>query len=102
AETYQSRGALDKAGYSSAILGGQPGKDGKNIIWGWALMAKMTQDNDKFDDTFHLARHNLAECRYLYGMKQTDPEKQKKFAQAAKDDIRITYKLYPNMGGKES
>jgi tetratricopeptide (TPR) repeat protein len=102
AETYQAKGASDKNSYAFAILGG-PEKDSKknqSIIWGWAKLSKLTMNNDKFLDTFHQARLKLAECRYHYGMLNKNKAKRRKTIDAAKEDLWITYKLYPDLGGQ--
>lgn len=102
AETYQAKGAIDKDAYAYAILGG-PEKDTNNqsVIWGWAKLSKLTMNNDKFADTFHQARLRLAECRYRYGMLNKNKAKRRKTINAAREDLWITYKLYPDLGGQE-
>ena len=107
AETYQAKGALDKDAYGFAILGGgDKDKKGQPIIWGWAKLSKMTMNNDKFADTFHEARIKLSECRYLYGMLVKDADKAKeqnkrhRTLDAARQDLWMTYKLYPKLGGE--
>jgi tetratricopeptide (TPR) repeat protein len=102
AETYCARGATEKEFYNKAIVGGEPNKAGDNIIWGWGKLAKMTQDNPKFEDTFYQARLKIAESRYHYGLKVKDKEKRKTFVDKAKKDLWLTYKLYPNLGGANS
>jgi tetratricopeptide (TPR) repeat protein len=101
AETYQAKGITDKTGYAHAILGG-PEKDAKNqsIIWGWAKLSKLTMNNDKFVDTFHEARIKLAECRFQYGTLNKNKAKRRKTINAAREDLWITYKLYPDLGGQ--
>ncbi|MGD9721706.1 MAG: tetratricopeptide repeat protein [Pirellulales bacterium] len=101
ASTYQAQGALDSKSYALAILGGAPGKDGKNTIWGWARLSKMTATNDKFAGTFHEARLNMAQARYQYALAQEDARKRKEILDAAKQDLWFTYKLRPDLGGEE-
>lgn len=102
AETYQAKGVVDKDAYAHAILGGTE-KDAKNqpIVWGWAKLSKLTMNNEKFADTFHQSRIRLAECRYQYGMLNKDKNKRRKTIDAAKQDLWLTYKLYPNLGGPQ-
>jgi len=101
AETYQARGALNPKGYTLAILGGAPGKDGRNTVWGWAKLSKLTMNDERFADTFHKARRNMAEARYRYAKKQ-DGAKRTRILKAAKQDLWLTYKLRPDLGGDES
>jgi hypothetical protein len=101
AETYQAKGAVDKEAYANAILGGAE-KDAKNqpVIWGWAKLSKLTMSDERFADTFHQSRIKMAESRYLYGRKNSDKAKGKRTINAAKEDLWITYKLYPDLGGE--
>jgi tetratricopeptide (TPR) repeat protein len=102
AEIYQSQGAVDPKGYALAILGAQPAKDGRNLIWGWAKISKMTMSNPKFDDTFHQARLKLAESRYSYALAQKDADRRAKILENAVQDLWTTYKLRPDLGGPET
>jgi tetratricopeptide (TPR) repeat protein len=102
AETYQTQGAKDAKGYGLAILGSMPGRDGKNVIWGWSKLSKLTMGNEKFADTFHQARLRMAEARYQYAMAQPDAAKRGKLFEAAKQDLWFTYKLQPALGGEET
>jgi tetratricopeptide (TPR) repeat protein len=106
-EIYQAKGGIDKDAYGLAILGGADrDKKGQPTIWGWAKLSKMTMNDEKFNDTFHLARIKLSECRYLYGMmikdqdKKTEKDKRYRTIDAAKQDMWMTYKLYPTLGGE--
>ena len=42
AEIHQCRGIVDPAAYALAIRGSNPGKDGKNLIWGWNRISLLT------------------------------------------------------------
>ncbi len=75
AETLQARGASDPKSYGLAILGAQPGRDGRNAIWGWAKLSNLTMNNEKFADTFHHARLSLVEARYRYALTENDAAK---------------------------
>ena len=101
AETYQARGQLNAKSYAMAILGGAPTRDGRNTIWGWAKLSKMTMNDDRFAPIFHKARRNMAEARFQYGLGQKNP-KRDKVLEAAKQDLWLTYKLRPELGGEES
>ncbi|HEY2762119.1 MAG TPA: hypothetical protein VGI75_15280, partial [Pirellulales bacterium] len=88
ARTYQQRGANEKADwYASAIDGGTGPADS---IWGWGKMAAKIANNSKYRDLFHEARYNIALCHQKFGESQSDPEKQKKQFEMAKDAIRTT------------
>lgn len=102
AETYQAEGSVKPAAYALAINGGQPGKDGKNVIWGWGKISKMTVNNPKLSTVFHQARLNMAEARYNFAMAEKDTAKQAKILEAAKQDLWYTYKLHPELGGPET
>jgi tetratricopeptide (TPR) repeat protein len=102
AETYQAQGAADPKGYALAILGGAPGRDGKNAVWGWAKLSNLTMRDPQFAETFHKARLNLTESRYRYALSQSDAARRSKVLEAAKQDLWITYKLRPDLGGQET
>ncbi|MBI3837634.1 MAG: hypothetical protein HY288_06840 [Planctomycetia bacterium] len=107
AETYQAQGAVDPLAYARAITGSTPGKDGKNAIWGWNQLSRLienriTTGDPKFEESFHLARLNMAESRYRYSLTLKDKAKRDKVLEAAKQDLWITYKLHPKLGGEES
>jgi len=100
AETYQAMGLLDPKGYAMSITGGAPGLDGKNVVWGWSKLSKMTSGNSKFQEQFHQARLNMAQARMQYGLVQDDAAKKAKILEAAKQDLWFTYKLHPDLGGE--
>lgn len=100
ATTFQAKGKVDKLAYVRAIRGGELDSRGQNLIWGWMKLGTMTSKNPKFESTFHQARLNLAECRYLVGLQEPE-EKRKAFWEQAWKDLWLTYKIYPKMGGPE-
>ncbi len=102
AETLQAQGEADPKSYALAILGAQPGRDGKNAIWGWAKLSQLTMSDEKFAETFHRARINLAEARYRYALTEKDPQKRANILAAAKQDLWVTFKLRPDLGGEET
>ena len=89
-------GIASKA-YSTALVGGRKGPDGKNIIWGWGRISTLTQRDPKFRSIFFDARYHVALCRYLQGKKAKDD----RVVKQAIRDITSVAVLYPNMGGKE-
>lgn len=93
--------------YRLAIVGARPdnkttdkAKLGKNIIWGWGEIAKMTANNPKYADQFHEARYNLALCRYLWALSDKDPKAKTQGIEAAKLNIAQTIGLYDAPGPK--
>jgi hypothetical protein len=103
AETYQAQGETKPEAYVNAIAGGVPDETGSNLIWGWAKLSKMTMNNDKLAGTFHDARLKLVESRFRYGLKQPKDkvELRRRHVEGAKQELWITYKLYPELGGSE-
>lgn len=103
AEIYQAQGAADSKAYVMAIMGGLPARDGRNRIWGWAKISRMTMSNPKFEETFHDARLHIAEARFLYAnTKKDDPARRTKVLEAAVNDLWQTYKLHPDLGDAET
>jgi tetratricopeptide (TPR) repeat protein len=107
AETYQAKGADDPTAYALALYGSTPGKDGKNVIWGWLQLSRLIENristgDPKFEESFHLARLNMAESRYRYSLTLKEKAKRDKILEAAKQDLWITYKLHPNLGGQQT
>ena len=102
AETYQAWGATQPDSYKDAIKGARPGRDGKNIIWGWARLAKLTQSNPNLESTFHKARLKLAESRFQYGLQVKDSAVKTKTIESARQDLWFTYRTFPSLGGPES
>jgi hypothetical protein len=102
AEIYQAKGATDPKSFALAIMGDLPNREGRNLVWGWAKISKITMSNPKFDDTFHQARLNIAESRYRYALAQKDEARRTKVLEAAVQDLWQTYKLRPDLGGSET
>ncbi len=109
AELLQTAGekAGDKAKaeqyFKQAIVGR---KEGGSVIWGWggisnklARQAFGGSDEKSLDARakFFTARLNVAKCRLARaGVSETDRDK---LLQMAANDVAITYKLYPELGG---
>ena len=77
-------------------------KKGKNVLWGWGEIARMTAGNVQFRDQFFEARYNLAFCRFKYALslEEKDPNR-KKLVNMAKLDVELTAKLFPDLGGDQ-
>ncbi len=86
--------------YKEAISGVRKAGDPKPVIWGWGGISQKTAGNAKFKDTFYESRLHLAQCRYDHAMRLNGAEKDK-MLNAAKQDISITSKLYPDLGGEQ-
>lgn len=86
--------------YKEAISGIRKPGDPKSVIWGWGGISQKTAGNAKFKDTFYESRLHLAQCRYDHAMRLSGGEKDKMLS-AAKQDISITSKLYPDLGDEQ-
>ncbi|MEO8494267.1 MAG: hypothetical protein ABI614_04300 [Planctomycetota bacterium] len=86
--------------YKAAIVGIRKAGDPKPLIWGWGGIAQKTAGNPKFAETFYEARLHLAQCRYELAMRSDGAEKEK-LMKEAKQDISITKRLYPDLGGEQ-
>ncbi len=85
--------------YKDAIVGIRKEGDPKPVIWGWGGISQKTAGNPKFADTFYEDRLHLATCRFEHAMRLDGAEKTK-LLDAAKQDISITKRLYPELGGE--
>ncbi|MDX1946314.1 MAG: hypothetical protein SFU86_13015 [Pirellulaceae bacterium] len=113
ARTYQDWASLVKGTdkityYRSAMLGARPdktnpdpAKKGKNVIWGWGEIARITSGKPEYKDQFHEARFNLALCRYNWALSEATPAEKTKTLQYAQRDISITAGLYSDLGGEK-
>ncbi|HUT93568.1 MAG TPA: hypothetical protein VMY37_29155 [Thermoguttaceae bacterium] len=69
------------------------------FVWGWGGIAKRVAPFDKYQDTFHEARYNLALCRMELAQLQHGTEREKTLKMAELDITRV-HQLYPKMGGE--
>lgn len=83
--------------YVYAMMGARPDEANKNAktIWGWGKLAQITARYPQYSDTFFEARYNLAVSRLHYGERKNE----EKYRQMAKQDVLLTHKLYPDLGG---
>ena len=110
AELLQAAGekAVDKGKaeqyFKEAIVGR---KAGGSVIWGWggisnklARQAFAGSDEKSLDarSKFFAARYNVAKCRLQRA--EASVEDRDKLLQMAANDVAITYKLYPELGGQ--
>ena len=81
---------------------------GLSVVWGWGgignRLARQAfslgdQKSQEVQARFFMARLNVAKCR----LKQADASLQDrdKLLQMAANDVALTYKLYPDLGGPE-
>ena len=83
--------------YGSALSGARKGDDGKNVIWGWGKISKLTQRNQKFADKFFESRYHIAYCFLQIGRANKDENKKRESIKA----IRGVESFDPNLGGAE-
>lgn len=101
ASTLQEWGAEDNSKRLLAIRGDRRhSRTGKNIIWGWAHLARLTAGKEEFRDTFHRARYNLALSRFQYALQTTEVDRATELRRA-KRDIEVVFRLYPRMGNPQ-
>jgi len=106
ARTYQTWGRQKAGYYLLAIRGGRPMKqsDGSevNLVWGWGKISKVLMSHmgsdPRFDQAFHEARVNLAQCRVRWADSLSGPARQETLDQAD-NDVRIVQRLFPELGG---
>ena len=102
ARTYQemARAVEQPNLYRNAILGGQKQSDGRYLIWGWNGISRRVASNEKFRSEFFESRYNIAVCRMRLAQTQKGDERAATL-KMAENDIVVTYKLYPTLGGPE-
>ncbi len=103
AYTFQEWGRKAKSDryYRYAMAGYISKKTRKRLVWGWAYMSRILQRYEKLRSDFHEARYNLALCHYEVALLQQDPARKNEYLKRAKQDIAITYRLFPEMGGPD-
>jgi hypothetical protein len=95
AYTYQSWGEKKPEYLDMAITGGKRYRE----VWGWGELARRVQSEARFADVFHEARYNLALCRLRQAQLASERPQRVRLADEAEDDILVTRKLFPDMGG---
>lgn len=86
--------------YLNAILGGQKQPNGSYLVWGWNGISRRVASNKDFQDVFFESRYNIALCRMRLAQSQKGAERTKTL-EMAENDIVVTHKLYPTLGGPE-
>ncbi len=89
-----------------SIFGSDPNAQNKNTVWGWGQMSKMLSSQmgsrEELKTIFFEARLQLATVRRLMALASPAGADREKLLQQSLGDIRQTYKVYPDLGGKES
>jgi len=101
AKTYQMWGGEPKqASQYLKAVGGAVENQAKTqlVIWGWSRIARNTQMQKQYRDTFHEARYNTALCHYKYALRLRQASDREKYLNRAKNDIVLTQRLFPAMG----
>ena len=100
AEPLPRKGSKKKSWFYYARAGGSAsGDSNKATIWGWGKLAKIARRNTKFQPVFYEARFNHTYSRYREALKQKQSADKKKLLQRAKDEIRLMYLSYSELGG---
>ncbi len=102
ARTYQELASASGQAsfYRNAILGGQKQSDGHNLVWGWNGISRRVGSREEYRPILYEARYNIALCRMRIAQTQTGDERTETLRQA-ENDILVTHKLYPTLGGAE-
>jgi len=100
AKTLQAWGnAGELSAFDRAIQGDRPdAKTKRNRIWGYGRIAKTVAGSPSLRELFHEARYRLAECRFRWASEQP-VDKREEALKSAEQDIVMTVKLYPDLGG---
>ncbi len=104
ARTYQLWG--DQPQQALKLLDAIRGTGGANDaaeqpIWGWSRIARITQRSKQYREAFHEARYNTAACHYKFALRLRQPADRTKYLKLAKDDVVLTQRMFPNMGGTQ-
>ncbi len=102
ARTYQemARATEQPSLYRNAMLGGQKQADGHYLLWGWNGISRRVASIEKFRSVFFESRYNIAVCRMRLAQSQKGDERAATL-KMAENDIVVTFKLYPSLGGPE-
>jgi hypothetical protein len=100
ARILQDRGESEDPKYLGKAIAGDLPSQGRraNLIWGWGRLAQLVAKQPALSETFYDARLNLATCRYRLA-KRSSSEQRPALFKAAKNDIVIMTRLYPDLGG---
>ncbi len=86
--------------YDLAINGYQDPQSKRRLVWGWGAFAAKVQRSETYRDKYHLARLNVAECRFKKAMTKSGDER-KKLLEQARGDIGMTMRIADRTLGGE-
>jgi hypothetical protein len=107
AETLQAWGVAEKAPerLEEAIAGARPGKDGKNIVWGWSKLAavagRYAASDPKRQQLYFDAWREVAASRYQAALLADGPARTEQLRKAASTLLAVQRKN-PELGGEEN
>lgn len=88
-----------------ASEGTEPGADGKNVIWGWGVIAAKISRDPKgminLKDNFFEAKYNNIECKRLMANLSTDSAKKTELVRDAANELRVLKVRHPEFGTPE-
>jgi hypothetical protein len=88
-----------------ASEGAEPGPDGKNIIWGWGVIAAKISRDPKgmtnLKDNFFESKFNNIECKRLMASLSTDAAKKSELVRDAANELRVLKVRHPEFGTPE-
>lgn len=88
-----------------ASEGAEPGADGKNVIWGWGVIAAKISRDPKgmtnLRDNFFEAKYNNIECKRLMASLSTDAAKKSEIVRDAANELRVLKVRHPDFGTPE-
>ncbi|XZE22569.1 hypothetical protein SH449x_002504 [Pirellulaceae bacterium SH449] len=88
-----------------ASEGAEPGADGKNVIWGWGVIAaRISRDPNgmtRLRDSFFEAKFNNIECKRLMASLTTDAARKAEIVRDAANELRVLKVRNPDFGSPE-
>ncbi|MFN8739389.1 MAG: hypothetical protein ACK5YR_05680 [Pirellula sp.] len=85
--------------------GAEPGADGKNVIWGWGVIAAKISRDPKgmtnLRDNFFEAKFNNIECKRLMASLSSDAAKKSELVRDAANELRVLKVRHPEFGTPE-
>ncbi|NIL98305.1 MAG: hypothetical protein GTO62_14540, partial [Planctomycetales bacterium] len=103
AETLFEGGKSDCENYKNAYFGVRPGKDRKNIIWGWRRLSDITRGHEKFEQVYLLSVLYGIRCRMDLAICEgaAKPEQKTELLNAALGSLVAMHRQNPQLGGEE-
>lgn len=102
----EARGKSDPSYYAKAIAGDGAGANGSRQVWGWNGLIRRLAVAGASDETLKTRYFDAckakARVRYKYVSSFADPERRKKEALAAAEDVRRLWQKHPEFNGAET